>query len=184
MSFSTTKLPAETQARFDIAVQLDLLDGARQNIAARLHGVSPGLFEVSCPETLRVGQRLALSHAGRRLQLEVSPDSQKAAGVYLLSVKSADDRMSDVRSELRLPIDLPAMLRVAGEAAQIAVRVVNMSPSGMGIELTKELEQGAKACIDLEQGLAFGEIRFCRPKDARFYSVGFRLEEYICQEDL
>jgi hypothetical protein len=57
-----------------------------------------------------------------------------------------------------------------------------MSASGMGIEVDVSLMRGAKVCINLEQGLAFGEIRFCQAKPSGVYFAGFLLEEYIGQE--
>jgi len=66
----------------------------------------------------------------------------------------------------------------------MAVRIVDMSPSGMGMEVPAALSRGAKVCVNLDQGLAFGEIRFCRQKKPNLFSVGFLLEEYICQDEL
>ena len=92
------------------------------------------------------------------------------------------DEQGEVRSELRLPTDLDAIVTVAGEIEQIAAKIVDMSPSGMGLELEKPIPRGAKICINLEQGLAFGEIRFSRQKPNGVHSAGFLLEEYIGKE--
>jgi hypothetical protein len=145
--------------------------------------VSPSLFELSCSEQLQKGQKLALSHEGKRLEVEVSSAEPSAANVYILAVKVVAEHLGEVRSELRLPIDLPATLRVAGATAEIAGRIVDMSPSGMGIEVASALSRGAKVCVNLDQGLAFGEIRFCRQTRPNLFSVGFLLEEYICQNE-
>ena len=173
----------ETHVGFDIPVELHLLDKTNTIVAARIRRVSHSLFELSCSEQLRKGQRLALSHEGKRLEVEVYSAEQSAASCYSLSVKVVAEQLGEVRSELRLPTDLPAVLRGAGATAEMAVRIVDMSPSGMGIEVPAALPRGAKVCVNLEQGLAFGEIRFCRQKGPGLFSVGFLLEEYICQEE-
>jgi hypothetical protein len=124
---------------------------------------------------------LALSHEGRRIEVAVS-SSLEIGGICRLAVKVVTDEHGEVRSELRLPTDLPTVLTVAGESEQIAAKVVDMSPSGMGVELAKPIPRGVKVCINLEQGLAFGEIRFCRQKPDGLYFAGFLLEEYIGKE--
>jgi hypothetical protein len=78
---------------------------------------------------------------------------------------------------------LAAIVRVAGKTEEIAAKVLDMSRSGMRIEVPTALAEGAKVCVDLDQGLAFGEIRFCRRKAPDVYSAGFRLEEYICRQE-
>jgi hypothetical protein len=174
--------PTEIQAGFDIPVELQILDPTNRVVAALIRRVSQSFFELSCSESLPERQRLALSHEGRRIVVEVSSAAPQANAGFLLSVKVVAEQLGDVRSELRLPTDLPAALRVAGETEQIDVRIMDMSPSGMGIEMPKDLPPGAKVCINLAQGLAFGDIRFCRQTGQDLYFAGFSLEEYIGQE--
>ena len=174
---------AVPQASFDIPVELHILDQANQIVAARIRHVGPSLFEISCPENLRVGQRLALSHEGRRIEVEVSSKGQSSPNVYSLTVKVVTEELGEVRSELRLPTDLSAMVRVAGETREIPGTVVDMSPSGMGIETKVPIARGSKVCVNLDQGLAFGEIRFCREKSSGVFFSGFLLEEYIGREE-
>ncbi len=175
---------ADAQARFDIPVELHLLDEANRIVAARIGQASQSFFELSCSEQLRKGQRLALSHEGRRIEVSLeSSVAQIAPPGYLVTVSVVREESGEVRSELRLPTDLPASVRVAGEQQEIEARVVDMSPSGMGIEVETLLVRGAKVCVNLKQGLAFGEIRFCRQKTPGVYLAGFLLEEYIGQEE-
>lgn len=174
---------SEAEAGLDIPVELHLLDNVNTLLTARIRKVSPALFELSCAERLQEGQRLAISHEGRRVDAQVSSVAKSKENVYLLSVEPVADELGEVRSELRLPTDLSAKVRVSGAAEEFDARVVDMSPSGMGIELGVELNRGAKVCVNLEQGLAFGEIRFCRSKGLGTYFAGFLLEEYIGQEE-
>lgn len=175
-------MPA-SQANFDIPVELHLLDQANQIVTARIRRVSPSLFEVSCSESLRVGSRLAVSHEGRRIEVEVSSNTLGSSNLYSLTVKVVTEELGEVRSELRLPTDLSARVKVAGAIKEIPAKVVDMSPSGMGIETNVAFSRGSKVCIDLAQGLAFGEIRFCREKSSGVFFSGFLLEEYIGQDE-
>lgn len=175
-----TEYSGASQAGFDIPVDLHILDGESEIVPARIRRVDHSVFELSCSEMLKAGQRLALSHAGHRIQVEVSSSTSLQPDGYLLIVRIQSNQPGAVRSELRLPIDLPATLQVSGRPEEIVARIVDMSPSGMGIELEKALPEGAKVCVTLEQGLAFGQIRFCRPSAGKHFA-GFMLEEYICQ---
>ena len=180
---SSIETITDAQEGLDIPVELHLLDQSNTLLAARIRKVSPALFELSCAEGLHEGQRLAISHEGRRLEAQVSCTAKGEANGYLLSVRPVADEVGEVRSELRLPTDLCAKIRVSGETKEFDAKVVDMSPSGMGIELGVPLNCGAKVCVNLHQGLAFGEIRFCRPKGPSTYFAGFLLEEYIGQEE-
>ena len=178
-----TPSAAEPEAGFDIPVELHLLDQSDRVFAARLRQASHAWFELSCAERVEQGQRLAIAHEGRRVEVEVSfAAQQQATALYTLAVKVIENARVEGRSELRLPINLAATLRVAGDSEQLNVRVVDMSTSGMGIESAVMLPPGVKVCINLEQGLAFGEIRFCREKSSGVYVAGFALEEHIGQE--
>ncbi len=88
-------------------------------------------------------------------------------------------RLGDVRSELRLPTDLYATLSRSAESAELRVKIVDMSPTGMGMEALEAVEPQSKVTIDLEEGTAFGEIRFCREKSPGLFFLGFHLEKYV-----
>ena len=150
---------------------------ANRVAAASIRRVGPCFFEVSCAEFLYEGQRLLLTHEGRRVAVDVAAAPQLSAGVYMLTV--VDDKYDGVRADRRSPVNLPATLHIAGEAKSIKVKVTDMSPAGMGIELAKALPLGARVCVNFEKGLAFGEVRFCEQKGGDLYFIGFRLEEYI-----
>ena len=71
-----TEIATEAARGFDIPVELHTLDKANNTIEARLKRVSPALFELTCPVPLKEGQRLAISHEGRRIEVVVSSNSQ------------------------------------------------------------------------------------------------------------
>jgi len=165
------------QASFDIPVELHMPGRSNRVAAANIRRAGPSFYEVSCAESLDEGQRLILIQGARRIAVDVAAGPQPSAGVYKLTV--VDDKYDGVRADRRAPVNLPATLHIAGEAKSIKVKVTDMSPAGMGIELAKALPLGARVCVNFEKGLAFGEVRFCQQKGADLYFMGFRLEEYI-----
>ena len=177
-----TQSGEHTSRGLNLPVELHLLDQTNRVLAARITRVSPAIFEIGCSEYLQIGQRLALSHDRRRIEVAVYSSSPHGLGEYTVELRVVSDDLGEVRSELRLPTDLAAFVTVAGKSDEIAAKVVDMSPSGMGLETGVPIQRGAKVCINLEQGLAFGEIRFCRQQAPGLYFAGFLLEEYIGKE--
>ena len=181
-NYSGMPIPSidEFQPSFDIPVELLALDGTNRIGVAQIRRASRSSLELSCSESHEEGQRLAVLQEGRRFAIMVSSATQQAPGAYVLAANVVTEEAGGIRAELRLPTDLAATLRVAGETEQIVVRIVDMSPSGMGLESDRALPSGADVCLSLERGLAFGQIRHCRPK-AGVYSAGFILEDYLGQ---
>lgn len=173
---------SETEIGLNLPVELRRLDQQDRILDAHIKRVSPALFEIGCTERLDNGQRLTLSHEGRRVEVAVSSCLSQGPSQYAVELSVVSNDPGEVRSELRLPTDLSAFVTVAGRSEEIPAKVVDMSPSGMGLETRMALQRGAKVCINLEQGLAFGEIRFCRRKTQDVFFAGFLLEEYIGRE--
>ncbi len=178
---SITEIVPEATKGFDIPVELHLLDNANKTVEARIKQVSPALFELTCEESLKLGQRLALSHEGRRIEVAVS-SSLEIGGHCRLVVKVVADQHGEVRSELRLPTDLPTVVTVAGESEQIAAKVVDMSPSGMGVRNGKTYFARGEGLYKSGTRLGLWRNSFCQQKPNGLYFAGFLLEEYIGKE--
>jgi hypothetical protein len=100
--------------------------------------------------------------------VEVSSAPQKASDVYLLAVMVVTDELGEVRSELRLPTDLSAVLGVAGDIEHFGARVVDMSPSGMGIEVPLALAKGYKGLRQPRTGVGVWWDSFLPPESSGF----------------
>jgi hypothetical protein len=165
------------EPRFDIPVELHSPGPLNRVTLASIQRAGHSFFEVSCAEPLEDGQRLLLIQGGRRIVVDVVARPGAHADFYKLAV--VEDKSGAARADRRVLVDLPATLHIAGETESIRVRVSDMSASGMGIELFKALPLGTRVCVSFTEGLAFGEVRFCRQKAADCFVIGFRLEEYI-----
>jgi hypothetical protein len=83
-----------------------------------------------------------------------------------------------LRAERRIALDTMAQMAMPGAAQPIAVNVIDISSSGLGIKLEAPVEVAQMAYVELEHGVAFGEIRYCRKIDGG-YRVGVFVEEFI-----
>lgn len=95
---------------------------------------------------------------------------------YNLGILLARD--ADRRSETRTPVDLPALLHIAGSLTAIPVRVIDLSVSGLGLELPTAIALGASVRVELGTGTAIGEIRHCEGNSAGF-RAGIRMSEFV-----
>jgi hypothetical protein len=83
-----------------------------------------------------------------------------------------------LRAERRIRLDSVAQLSSPTLPAPVKVRVVDMSSSGLGVKLQNPLKVGELAYVELEHGVAFGEIRHCEKMDGG-YRAGLFIEEFI-----
>jgi hypothetical protein len=138
-------------------------------------GVRNGAFELCCPEALNPGQRLTLRHPDRVIESRVAYCKQQEYGVYRAGVLMAAD--AERRSQPRKLVELPATLRVAGPPDRIPVRIIDVSESGLGMEMSVAVPIGASVQVEMEAGTAIGEIRHCaKRRDA--YRTGMRIQEF------
>jgi hypothetical protein len=105
------------------------------------------------------------------------------------TVKEADSRQVDLRdkrSEPRLFIDEPAMLHILRPSVsdRIAVRILDMSQSGLGLRSSQPLPEGALVHVRIRGTLiAVGEVRYSAAVDGEYYS-GVRVEHAADCRDL
>lgn len=164
---------------FDIAVLLHLPDGAREDFAATIRRVNTGLFQLQSPMNLLEGCKLQILYLNRRIEGEVAYCQAVDGGGYDLGVRMSGGEET-VRKELRLPVDVSCTLKLPGAEA-MAVRIVDMAQSGLGLLLPNSVPAGISAAIDLVDGIAFGEINYCKAQPVDGYRAAFRIEEFIAK---
>jgi len=172
-SASATLILEERQ--FELSVDC-LLDQGPHPIRAIINRVQNGVFELCFPIALMPGQQLTMRHLERTIESQVAYSKPQENGTYTIGVLMACD--AGRRSETRTPVDIPAVLRVAAERNGIPVRVVDLSTSGLGLELSIAIPVGASVYVDLKTGTAIGEIRHCTRISERF-RAGVRMREFL-----
>ena len=118
-------------------------------------------------------------YEGYSTEVEVVYCVRPELGPHHLGLKIISHTGGAIRLELRLPVDIRAIVNVPGTVAPIRGRVVDMSPSGLGLLLSRPVTVGEYASVDLGNGIAFGEIRYCRAQSKRTYRAGFWIEEFM-----
>lgn len=87
----------------------------------------------------------------------------------------------DRRREARIPTDDPAVLQVISpfSSERIAVRVIDVSKSGLQLRLDAPVDPGSTVKVRLKETILFAEIRHCRQISADEYRAGLVLQEII-----
>ena len=161
---------------FDLPVELHLLDKLTEKINAQIHGVSSGLMQLSSPTYLRNDQKLQMVCTGQMIESVVAFCRRRTGGVYDVAVEVC--RKIDARKEVRIAADLTTRLFLAGSPTAIAVKVFNLSPSGLGIELPSPIPSGAQVSVEMGSRTVQGEIRHCARNEHK-YRAGIQLEKLI-----
>jgi hypothetical protein len=160
---------------FKIEVDLDMLDGLR-SVPADLAAVTNGVFELRCPEYIHPDGRLEMRHPERSLECRVAYCERQASGGYRLGLVIAGD--ADRRSETRTAVDLTGVLHMPNSLLNMAVKVVDVSRSGLGLDLPTPIPVGACVRVELSSGIAIGQIRHCA-KSLDRYRAGMRTHEFV-----
>lgn len=164
--------PIASFADFHIPVQIQILDDTRGLIPAEIRRVNAGFIRLAVSVRVDANRSLEVLYAGRRLHCEVAycNRQENKALEYHLGVQIIGG--GGIRTEPRLPVDLPATMDYPGGQVSFAARVIDMSPSGLGLELPTFIPKGAMVSLDLGYGIAFGEIRHCAQNAGHLYRAG------------
>lgn len=165
------------QRQFEIPVEC-VVKEQPYALRATIRAVRNGAFELQSPAALQPGQRLTMRHQERAIDSQVAFCKRVENGSYQIRVLMACD--ADRRSETRTPVDAPAMLRVTGSVTVIPVSVVDVSNSGLGLELPMAIPVGTGVHIDLSTGTAVGEIRHCQcSRTSDKFRAGVAMREFV-----
>lgn len=162
--------------QFDIGVNLRLLDEDTRSIPATLNRVANGMFVVCSPTFVSPGDRLEMRAQERSLQSRVIFCERQPEGNFRLGlVIESDDRR---RLEARIEFQSAGVLRILNSFRTLAVTVIDISPSGLGLELPTLIPVGAAVRVEFSAGIGTGEIRHCARRGDR-YRAGMRMHEFI-----
>lgn len=92
----------------------------------------------------------------------------------------------DRRRETRIPTDDPAQLQVISpfSSDRIAVRITDVSKSGMQLRLDAALNPGSTVKIRLRGAIVFAEIRHCHQISATEHRAGLLLQEVVSGNEI
>lgn len=167
-----------TTAGFEIPVKLHLVDGVRERLQAHISRVNAGFLVLSSPTALEDGRKLDLLYLNRPIRCEIAYCNRQPAGNYRIGARMLEGRAGSLRAERRIKFESSAKLNTSGQRGDIPVRVIDISSSGLGVKVQHPLKVGELAYVELEHGVAFGEIRHCNQLDDG-YRAGLFVEEFI-----
>jgi hypothetical protein len=82
------------------------------------------------------------------------------------------------RRELRYPLHLPAIMRVAGSDAPVNARICDMSSFGLGLNLPIEIEPGVVVEIEFAYGTVIGEMIHCQSVTG-YFRAGLAVKDFL-----
>jgi hypothetical protein len=162
-------------------VQVFIGADRRASCMAKIRRVATGSINLVVPRFISPSQNVQIVYLGCRIQARVVrctelPGDNHLATVHLLSCAGME-----MRSEPRLPIHLDATLQILGSAEKLAIRIVDISQSGLGVAVPITLTVGQQVAVDVGQGIALAEVRYCRvtPEGKR---AGLQVLEFLERE--
>lgn len=86
---------------------------------------------------------------------------------------------SDRRREARYPSQEPVEIELLfGPRDAIYGTILDVSRSGLRIELPRRIQRGEEVKVKLQQNVIFGEVRYCRAVSGVFHA-GIRIDELV-----
>lgn len=164
------------ECKFEIHVDLHPDSGEGLTVPASLQAVRNGLFELRTACYLSPGARLQVKAKEFSFESRIVCCERQESGLFRLALILAGDE--EKRSETRMAIEAAGVLRITNSLQTFAIRVVDISASGLGLDLPAPIPVGASVRVGLNVGTAIGEIRHCARKLDR-YRAGMRLAEFI-----
>lgn len=171
-------LATTATAEFAIPVKLQLRDGLRERVDAQIARVNTGFLLLRSPVALEAGRNLEVFYLQRQIACETVYCHPHSGGSYKVGARMLEGTDGTLRIERRIRLDTGATLTTPGLQGSTAVRVIDMSSSGLGVKLEAPITVGDLAFVEMEHGVAFGEIRHCGKIEGA-YRAGIFVEEFI-----
>jgi hypothetical protein len=125
-------------------------------------------------------RKLELYYLERHIPCETVYCHRQVDGTYRVGARMLEGTNGALRIERRIKIDAGAVLNTPALPGPTTVRMIDMSSSGMGVKLQASIPVGDLAYVELDHGVAFGEIRHCEKIDDG-YRAGLFIEEFIAR---
>jgi hypothetical protein len=168
---------SEYQTELEFAVTLRSCDRSVVTSAGKILRVDQGFFQISSPLCLDPYSKVDVTIDDCTVKTEVVSCDKQDDGDFRVSLRRIYGPQRAIRAEPRIPVDFTAVL-VTSSGDRIFARVVDMSQSGLGLELSAAVAAGTRASVSFVAGVAFGEVRHCT--QAAFpYRAGIRIHEFM-----
>lgn len=166
-------------ASFNIPVDLDLREGKGQTVPAHLIQVNTGFFQLSSPVFLQSNTLIDIMFDRQRLEVEVVFCKSDDRSGYVVGARLLAGLNGEIRREPRIPIEISARLTTSDLPGSMPAKVVDISRSGLGLKVPRNIPMGVGVIVELQSGIAFGEVRHCSNQGKDTWRIGLSLDEFI-----
>ncbi len=174
---------AATVGDLDLGVPLYATDRLDEHFPARIREKKEDFFVFQLKSPLKKGRKLITEDADKRTEIQVSYCRKSQDGSYEVGCQVTGVHQGSVRREWRLPADIPAQVTIVGETAKYKARIVNISPSGLGLHLPVAVPTGSEMTVQMKDGSGYGEVRHCRKLANNKYYAGLFVHEFLDAEE-
>ena len=172
-----------TGAGFHIPVNLDLREGSRETVAGHLIQVNTGFFQISVPFFLQSSTVIDLIFDRQRLEVEVVFCKADDRNGYVVGARLMAGLNGEIRREPRIPVEIAARVTTSDMQGSVPGKLVDISRSGLGLKVPRNIPPGVGVIVELNSGIAFGEVRHCGKSGKDTWRIGLSLDEFISNRD-
>jgi len=180
-NYSSLPRIAERASELTIPVTLQIPNSDRGSLTGYILRVQQGYYQLRSPLALTPQSKLEIAIEGCRIRTEVLTCEKHAGGEFRIGVRRIYGPQRAIRAEPRIPVDLSGTLIAPSEERMFA-RILDMSQSGLGLELSSAVAVGTRVSVQFAAGIAFGEIRHCLPTEGT-YRAGMLIEEFVVRHN-
>lgn len=165
---------------FAVAAILRADDDLTTEATAALVRVDRGLYRFESAIPFAADTRIEITIEDCVLKAELISCQELSSGVFLLIARRIHAPRRAIRTEPRIQVDITGDLR-SPSCNRTFVRIVDMSQSGLGLEVSCEIKKETPVSVHFAAGVAFGEIRHCSPSTGGNYRAGMQILEFIAR---
>lgn len=161
-------------------VQIFISADRRKSCVGTIRRVSTGSMELVVPIFISPSQTVQMIYSGCDIEARVLRCSEVGAN-HVITVRLLRCAGTEMRGDPRVPVHIDAILQTFGNAGKFPIRIVDISQAGLGVVLPINLAVGQQVAVDLGQGIAMTEVRYCRvTKDGN--RAGLQVLEFFDRE--
>jgi hypothetical protein len=150
---------------------VDFLSG--YTVPGVLEGFTPGEITVMLDEPMSEQRTVTVQLNSFVFEGETLYCGSKQSG-YEVHISINDTAKTGMRRSPRFPVNFPGHL-FAAQANAVAIRIVDISREGLGVELPVPLESGQPIAISTGSVFVFAVVRHCRPAPMGLFRAGVEM---------
>jgi len=138
------------------------------NLVGVVQDIGPHVLSIAMKEPLAEGSAISIEFGAEIREGEIISCRRKGT-IYEACVVIPNKNAADRRCAQRFPITLEVQVQADNLEAQMDAVIVDLSASGMALDIAAQLRIGEVVTVESAASLAFGIVRHCTTlRDGRF----------------